>query len=60
MAFNPFDLGKGTKVRVKDNVKSPYAGRWGKLDKVDRGVYIIKFPDGKSERFLPAEIEYDV
>lgn len=56
----PFDIGKGTKVKILENAKSDRAGQYGVVKGSHHGRYVVEFKDGKREDFLSHELDYDM
>jgi hypothetical protein len=51
----------GDKVRIKDSIRSPYAGKTGKVCEVDSSAigmeYLVRFPDALAFRYSAVEME---
>jgi hypothetical protein len=51
----------GDRVRIKDSIRSPYAGKTGKVCEVDPSTtgmeYLVGFPDALAFRYSATEME---
>ena len=55
-------LSVGNEVRIRDGYRSPYAGHYGVISRVDfkdlRAPYLVRFHDGIQFRYQAEEVEF--